>query len=100
MRFLSLLGRRLPRAGENGNWMAVLTDHGIHGMAGICPLFNSLLGLSTFGYPLGISPSLAVKDMSLPLIGGREPCTLSYKYVRRAVISRSCIRGSLPSLVD
>jgi hypothetical protein len=77
-----------------------LIDHGIRGMAGICPLFNSLWASLTFDYPLGISQSLAVKDMSLPLIGRRVPCTPSYNYVRRAVISRSCIEDSLPNLVD
>jgi len=48
MRSSSLLGRRLPKDGESGSWMVVLTDHGIHGMAGIYPLFNPVSGFSNF----------------------------------------------------
>jgi hypothetical protein len=80
--------------------MAGLTDHGTHGMAGICAPFNPVLSFSNFNYPLGILPSLALKDMSLRLTGRREHCILNYNYVRHVVISRSCIKNSLSSSVD
>jgi U3 small nucleolar RNA-associated protein 7 len=52
-----------------------------------------------FAHPLGISLLLVSKVMWLPSTGRQEHCILNYNSVRPAVISRSCIKHSLSSLV-
>ena len=51
MRLLSLLDKRLRKAGGSGSWMAALTDHGTHGTGGICVSTNPALSFLTSTSP-------------------------------------------------